>query len=73
MSIDLGELQRPDSVALRELNGYRFADEILGWNDSQVRDLLVSGQRELSCGELGVASAIGGFEPKRIKAAVQGL
>ena len=51
MSIDLGELQRPDSVALRELNGYRFADEILGWNDSQVRDLLVSGQRELSFGE----------------------
>jgi len=33
------------------LNGYRFADEILGWNDSQVRDLLVSGQRELSFGE----------------------
>jgi hypothetical protein len=55
------------------LNGYRFTNKILGWNDSQIRDLLASGQRELSFGEPGVASAIGGFESNREKAAVHGL
>jgi hypothetical protein len=61
------------ALHLGSLNGYCFANEILGWNDGQIRDLLVSGQRELSFGELSVASAIGGFESKREKAAVQGF
>ena len=55
------------------MNGYHLTNEILGENHGQIRDLLVSGQREFVFGELGLASATGGIASKREKAAVHGI